>query len=111
MLLACPAGETHDLGLIMFGLVIARRGWKVTYLGADTPLPTLVEAARRLRPNHIVLAVTTAAVIRSHAAEVAELAKVAPVQLGGKVSDRDAAAVGATVLQGDPVTAARSLSA
>jgi len=111
VLLACPAGETHDLGLIMFGLVIARRGWNVTYLGADTPLPTLIETARRLRPTCIVLAVTTTAAIRSHAEEIAELAKVAPVQIGGEVSDRDIRAVGGTVLQGDPVAAARSLSA
>jgi MerR family transcriptional regulator, light-induced transcriptional regulator len=28
VLLACPAAEAHELGLIMFGLVVSRRGWR-----------------------------------------------------------------------------------
>ena len=51
VLLACPPGEAHDLGLIVFGIEVARRGWRVTFLGADTPIATIEATARRLRPD------------------------------------------------------------
>ena len=107
VLLACPPGEAHELGLIMFGIAISRRGWRVTYLGADTPLATLIDAARRLRPDLIVLVATVPEAIRSRASDIGDLAKIAPVSLGGGVSSDDAKAVGATLLSGDPVQAAR----
>jgi MerR family transcriptional regulator, light-induced transcriptional regulator len=42
--LACVPGELHDIGLIVFGLCLRERGWRITYLGADTP-PLSVAAA------------------------------------------------------------------
>ena len=33
-LLACPSGERHDLGLIILGLALRERGWRVTFLGS-----------------------------------------------------------------------------
>ena len=47
--LACAAGELHDLPLMMFGLVLAGRGRSVTYLGPDTPVATIREALATLR--------------------------------------------------------------
>ena len=44
-LLACVPGDQHDLGLICFGLALRAHGWRITYLGTDTPLPTLIETA------------------------------------------------------------------
>ena len=57
VVLACPPGEAHDLGLIMFGIEIARLGWRVTFLGADTPIETLADVIRALRPSLVVLPV------------------------------------------------------
>ena len=37
-ILACPPGELHDLGLLVFGLVLRARGWRIAYLGANTPI-------------------------------------------------------------------------
>ncbi len=34
---ACPSQERHDLGLLCFALALRNRGWRVWYLGADTP--------------------------------------------------------------------------
>ena len=45
-LLACAEGERHDLPLIGFGLALRAHGWRIGYLGADTPVVSLVEAAR-----------------------------------------------------------------
>lgn len=36
-LLACPQNEHHTFGLISFGIALHRLGWRITYLGADTP--------------------------------------------------------------------------
>ena len=44
-LLACVPGDQHDVGLICFGLALRAHGWRITYLGADTPLRTLLETA------------------------------------------------------------------
>jgi DNA-binding transcriptional MerR regulator len=35
--LACPPGERHDIPLLCLGLLLGRRGWRVRFLGADTP--------------------------------------------------------------------------
>ena len=47
--LACLPGEQHDLGLIAFGLALRSRGWRIVYLGADTPIETVEEVSRQLR--------------------------------------------------------------
>jgi DNA-binding transcriptional MerR regulator len=45
IVLACAPGEQHDLGLIAFGLALRGRGWRVVYLGADTPITSVADAA------------------------------------------------------------------
>src|SRR3954454_5288715 len=54
-LLACPEGERHDLGLIAFGLALRERGWRIDYLGPDTPVDSLEEAARHTDPSVVVV--------------------------------------------------------
>jgi DNA-binding transcriptional MerR regulator len=111
VVLACPPGEEHDLGLIAFGILIARRGWRVTYLGADTPFETLEDAVASVRPAVVVLAVSDPERLRPHAATVRRVAASVPVAIGGVVDDLDAAALGARLLDTDVATAARTLTA
>jgi MerR family transcriptional regulator, light-induced transcriptional regulator len=54
-LLACPPGERHDIGLVAFGLAARKLGWRVTFLGADTPIDTLAAASAELEPEAVVL--------------------------------------------------------
>ena len=82
-LLACPPGELHDLGLLAFGLALRSRGWRITYLGQDSPLSTVEEQARALRPDAVVLAVTDSARLDHDLGELAALAAAVPVSLGG----------------------------
>jgi MerR family transcriptional regulator, light-induced transcriptional regulator len=109
-LLACPPGELHDVGLVVFGVALNRLGWRVAYLGADTPFETLASAARAVDPAAIVLAHTW----QDEALQVRGLRKVAkqfPVFVGGAAIDAATAArVGARHLDGDPVTAAEELA-
>lgn len=44
-ILATPPGDLHELGLLCVGLVMASRGVRVTYLGAQVPAAELVTAA------------------------------------------------------------------
>ena len=46
-MLACPPGERHDITLIAFGLILRSHGWRILFLGADTPIETLTEPSRR----------------------------------------------------------------
>ena len=83
-LLACPPGESHDIGLLMFGIVLHRGGWRVAYFGVDTPLEDLVPVARGTKPDLVVLAATDPAHFHRLAPTIAELGTVAPLLLGGE---------------------------
>ncbi len=81
--LACPPGERHDLGLLIFGLALREHGWRITFLGADTPLDTLGETVRHLAPAALVLAVTDQARLDPIRAELHKLAADTRLWLGG----------------------------
>jgi MerR family transcriptional regulator, light-induced transcriptional regulator len=107
--LACGPGELHDLSLIVFGLALRRHGWRITYLGADTPLATVVETAQALDPDIVVLVAIVTTFDDREA--LAALAAQRPLALAGRtVSDELAAGVGARRLSGDPVTEAERLA-
>jgi methanogenic corrinoid protein MtbC1 len=59
VLLACPTGEEHDLGLRMLSDVFEVNGWNTFYLGPDTPTVQLADAARMLGVDLVVLASVT----------------------------------------------------
>jgi len=110
-LLACPPGEMHELGLILFGLALHRHGWRITYLGADTPLETLRAAGADLVPQAIVVTALDEARFTSARDELRGVAAVAPLFLAGAgATEQVAAAVGAPLLRGDPVSAAAELA-
>ena len=110
VVLACPPGEAHDLGVIMFGIEIARFGWRVTFLGADTPLETIADVVRTSRPALVVLASTQERLFERHAGEIRSLSALAPLAIGGLAVPERARALGARWLEGDPVEAARAVA-
>jgi methanogenic corrinoid protein MtbC1 len=59
VLMACPPGEQHDLGLRMLADRFRLAGWDVFYLGTDTPLEEISEAARTLDVDLLVLSAST----------------------------------------------------
>jgi DNA-binding transcriptional MerR regulator len=111
-LLACPPGESHDLGLISFGLVLHSRGWRITYLGPDTPIDTVSQALGDLHPDAIVLAALVSAPFEAAADQLSALASGGRLLIAGAgASPELAQRLGARVLDEDPVGAARQLSA
>ncbi len=111
-LLACVPGDQHDLGLICFGLALRAHGWRITYLGADTPLLTLIETADLLQPALVVVSATLPALAQRALGRLRELACVAPLRLAGGGTDASIAdTIGARWLNEDPVAAAASTAA
>ena len=107
--LACPPGEAHDLGLILFGILIARRGWRVTFLGADTPFDTLEASVESLQPSLVVLATRDADLFGRHAAAIAAIATTLTVAIAAPVADETVRDTGASPLADDIAQAADAL--
>ena len=59
VLLACPPEEGHDLGLRMVADRFDMAGWTTYYLGPDTPVGEIADAARRLGADAVVMSTST----------------------------------------------------
>ena len=111
-LLACAPGEHHDLPLLAFGLALRARGWRIAYLGADTPGESIADTAQELDPALVVVSATAGARFRSAAAELSAVARTRPLAIAGGGADASVAeSVGASFLTDDPVQAAERLTA
>lgn len=109
--LACAPGERHELGLIVFGLLLRQHGWRITYLGADTPLDTLAAVAQQLSPAAVVLVALAPDGLKAFREPLTRLARSTRLLLGGAGAGDDlTAAVGAERLPDDPVEAAAELA-
>lgn len=111
-LLACPPDERHDLGLLCFGIGLREHGWRVTYLGADTPVDTLRDIADRLRPDLVVVCAELEEPLQAVLPELGLLADAHPVALAGRGATLGAAHLtGARLLQDAPMAAAARVAA
>jgi MerR family transcriptional regulator, light-induced transcriptional regulator len=106
-ILACAPGELHDLPLIAFGLALRAHGWRIAFLGPDTPLGTLADTAAKLEPRLVVVSATSASKLARVRDELATLAGSTPLALAGAgATNALAESVGADRLVEDPVTEA-----
>jgi DNA-binding transcriptional MerR regulator len=111
-LLACPPGEQHDLGLLCFGLTLRSKGWRITFLGADTPLSTTLETAAALAPDLVVIAATLPEHLSALGPSLEASDATAPLALAGPGATQELAQrARATCLPGDPVDAATAAAA
>src|SRR3954469_26072832 len=110
--LACVLGERHKLGLIAFGLALRDLGWRVTYLGADAPVPAVDHAARAVAANVIVLSATLPDTLAAAADDIRDLARDHPVAVGGAGAGADRSSwLAPRTLPTDPIVAAHALTA
>jgi DNA-binding transcriptional MerR regulator len=108
--LACAPGERHDIGLIAFGLVLRTHGWRILFLGADTPLATLAEAAASTNPQLVVVSAVEPARFEAEATALRRLARKTRLVLSGPgASEAVGKRLGIERLNGDLVAAARSV--
>jgi methanogenic corrinoid protein MtbC1 len=109
--LACLPGEQHDLGLIAFGLALRSRGWRIVYLGPDSPIDTVADVSRRLEPSLVVLNAVSRERVRPVVPQLRALARRHTVALGGAAAeDRTLEKNGILALTGDPTAEAARLT-
>jgi DNA-binding transcriptional MerR regulator len=105
--LACVPGEHHELGLLAFGVALRRRGWRITYLGTDSPIGAVADISRTVQPAVVVLLSMNPEGFLDHAPEIGKLAGQVPVMIAGPGATPEAARRTRTqVLAEDPVSAA-----
>jgi MerR family transcriptional regulator, light-induced transcriptional regulator len=85
--LACLPGEQHDLGLIVFGLALRSRGWRIVYLGPDSPIDTVADVSRRIEPSLVVLNAVSGERTRPVLSKLRALARRHTVALGGAAAE------------------------
>jgi DNA-binding transcriptional MerR regulator len=110
-LLACAPDEAHELGLLVFGLALRRYGWRITFLGADTPVETLSSTAHALDPVAVVVVAMASQKFEPLRGPLKQLARGTRLLLGGAGAQTNfAAAVGAEVASGGPLETAADLA-
>ncbi len=110
-LLACPPGEAHDVSLLAFGLLLRSHGWRILFLGADTPITTLAQTATTTRPALTVLTSFNPALLQAEKTALRRLAKIAPLALTGPgATDTLCTQLGVRRPDGDLVQAATEIA-
>jgi methanogenic corrinoid protein MtbC1 len=109
-LLACAPGDQHTIGLIAFGIALHHLGWRVTYLGADTPIKMTAAAATQLQPDLITLSISTTNLPSEHQLRD-HLAAHWPLALAGPgANQQHAHQAEARHIAEDPITAAFTIT-
>jgi DNA-binding transcriptional MerR regulator len=109
-ILACLPGEHHELGLLVFVVALRRRGWRITYLGTNSPISAVADTARSLRPAVVVLLSINPDNFLDHAQQIEQLANQVPVVIAGPGATVAAARQTQTrLLDQDPVSAAETI--
>ena len=110
-LLACPPGERHTLGLVCCGLLLAEHGWRIAYLGADTPLDQIAALSASVRPVAVVLCSLHPQSLLQDADALADLGRRHHTVLGGRdVTAELARQLGVHRADGGPVATAQALA-
>jgi MerR family transcriptional regulator, light-induced transcriptional regulator len=110
-LLACAPGEQHDISLLAFGLLLRSHGWRILFLGADTPISTLKATAQVTGPAATVLVAFDAALFESEATAIRQLARIAPLFLSGPGATADLTRLSRVRrLDGDLIAAAEGVA-
>jgi methanogenic corrinoid protein MtbC1 len=110
-LLACAPSEQHDLPLLVLGLALRVRGWRIAYLGQDTPGESLLDAAKQLTPALVVVSATTRSRFRAATSDLSALARRTPLAVAGHgATESLASSLGAELIAEGPVEAAEHLT-
>ena len=81
MVLATPAGERHELGILMCALLAASKNVRCHYLGADLPAADLATYATRVGADVVALSVLMTENMPKLLEEIGRLAQLLPAQV------------------------------
>jgi MerR family transcriptional regulator, light-induced transcriptional regulator len=109
LVLACLAGEFHELGARLVAEIGRSEGWQVELLGANVPRDSALDYIAMRRPEAVGLSLSLAGHVVEAAAMIRRVRKIAPgakVLAGGVALRRDPALedlTGADACPTDPV--------
>lgn len=72
-IVACPSGEYHAVGALCLSVLMAQDGWRISFLGADTPLDEVDTIAHMRKARACVAVCTKPGSAHEASAQVAEL--------------------------------------
>jgi methanogenic corrinoid protein MtbC1 len=102
--LACAPGEQHDLGLLILAVMLRADGWRVEYLGQDTPVEEAVAFADALSAALLCVSAAqagTAAAVARSLSRLEQRPKAALVLGGAAVDAELARSLGAAYANGE----------
>ncbi len=94
IMVGCAPGERHEIGALIFAVMLRQQGFNAVYLGQDVPVEDIVQTALQERAAMICLSANTAAsalALRQVQALLAEGGKPNPLLFGygGRAFDTD----------------------
>jgi DNA-binding transcriptional MerR regulator len=108
--LACPPDEQHTFGLIAFGIALHQIGWRITYLGADTPIAMIAEATASVQARLTVITAAVPGRLERVLPELCDLSAHWSLAVGGAGASQELAhRCDALHLLNDPISAANSV--
>ncbi len=93
VIVACAPLDQHELGALMLAVLLRRRGYRVTYVGANTPVADLAAMAERHRPLALMISASTPESLTALRAERARLDGVAQILAFGGLAFNEHPAV------------------
>lgn len=96
ILVATPAGQSHELGALMVATVAAAAGWRPTYLGPDLPAEEVLAAVSRVGAKAVALSVVYPNSVRALdqlTTVAARLPEGVKLIVGGKAAEPDRARI------------------
>ena len=87
VVIACPEGESHEIGAQAAAYIAATRGCHVYYLGPNLPISDLQAFCERVKPDLVLLSLTETksdATARQLLQELEPLSTRWPVAVGGE---------------------------
>lgn len=86
-----PAGQRHEFGALLAGVIAAYEGWKVRFLGPDLPADEIARVAQQLGATLVALSAVHPRMDADAAQEILELRRALPpgvrLVIGGHGSD------------------------
>jgi methanogenic corrinoid protein MtbC1 len=90
----CAPGERHEVGALIFAVMLRQHGYNVIYLGQDVPVEDMIETATQERPAMICLSAgspANARYLNAIQSRLEEIEAPAPIfGYGGRAFDQDA---------------------